>query len=134
MAESANSQQMRIKRKIEEVKNDFGDAICDLLKEVSKTHLKGKGKLAAAPVIERNSLRWTLEWKIGEISFDLNVIAVVEDDGRAARVARVLVQRHASTPLEFEGHTPTTRMRRVAKLSIADIREAIEAETTNPNE
>jgi hypothetical protein len=30
--------------------------------------------------------------------------------------------------MDFEGHTPTTRMRRLTSLSIAAIREAIDAE------
>ena len=67
-------------------------------------------------------------WKDGAINFDLNVVVTIEDDGKHARVGRVWVQRHASTSLDFEGHTPTTRMRRLTGLSLDEIREAIEAE------
>jgi hypothetical protein len=40
----------------------------------------------------------------------------------------VFVHRHASTSLDYEDHTPTTRMRRLTGFSMKDIREAIEAE------
>ncbi len=120
--------QERIDEKIKEVKAALGKDIVTLLKQVNAARLAGKGKVAATPVADRASLRWTLEWKQGRISYDLNVIVRFDDDGRAARVAGVWVHRHASTPMEFEGHTPTTRMHRLTGLSIKEIREAIEAE------
>jgi len=123
-----NPQQIRINAKLEEIKKDFGNSIADLLKEVNKTRLKNKGRLTAAPVIERNSARWTLAWKEGDINFDLNVVAMVEEDGAQARIGRVWVQRHAATPAIFDGHTPTTRMRRLTMLSLDEIRDAIDAE------
>jgi len=38
------------------------------------------------------------------------------------------VRRHPSTPLVFEGHNPTLRIRRVTNLSLKEIKAAIEAE------
>ena len=122
------AQQLRINHKVEEIKRDFGDALRDLLKDVNKTRLKNQGKLTAAPALERNSLRWTLAWKEGSINFDLNIVVAIEDDGKQAQVGRVWVQRHASTSLDYDGHTPTTRMRRLTMLSLDEIREAIDAE------
>jgi hypothetical protein len=124
----ATSQQARIVKEIEAVRHQVGDALSGILQDVNRERLKNKGKLTAAPKAERNSLRWTLEWKDGDVNYDLNVVVVVEDDGTQARVGRVWVQRHASTPLEFDGHTPTTRIRRLTMLSLPEIREAIEAE------
>ena len=120
--------QERIDKKIEEVKIMLGKDIVVLLKQVNTARLGGKGKVAATPVADRSSLRWTLEWKKDRISYDLNVIVRFDDDGKTARVAGVWVHRHVSTPMEFEGHTPTTRMHRLTGLSIEEIREAIDAE------
>ncbi len=128
MADPTNSQKRRIDAKIEEIKREYGAGIRELLSEVNKTRLKGKGKIEP-PVVEGSSLRWTLAWREErKISLEMNIVANVEDDGRQARVGRVWVHRHASTPMDFEGHTPTTRMRRLTSLSIAAIREAIDAE------
>ena len=128
MADQTNSQKQRIDAKIEEVKGEYAAGIHELLSEVNATRLKGKGKIEP-PVVEGSSLRWTLAWREeSKISLELNIVANVEDDGRQARVGRVWVHRHASTPMDFEGHTPTTRMRRLTSLSIAAIREAIDAE------
>jgi hypothetical protein len=128
MADQTNSQKRRIDTKIEGVKGEYAAGIRELLSEVNTTRLKGKGKIEP-PVVEGSSLRWTLAWREErEISLELNIVANVEDDGRQARVGRVWVHRHASTPMDFEGHTPTTRMRRLTSLSIAAIREAIDAE------
>ena len=129
MAERNDVPQARINAKIEEIKRDYGNGICDLLKELNQTRLKGKGKITPLPIEERNSLCWMLAWKQDrDISFELSIVVNVEDDGRQARVGRVWVHRHASTPLDYDGHTPTTRMRRLTALSIAGIRDAIEAE------
>ncbi len=128
MADQTNSQKRRIDAKLEEIKREYGAGIRELLGEVNKTRLKGKGKIES-PVVEASSLRWTLAWREErKISLELNIVANVEDDGRQARVGRVWVQRHASTPMDFEGHTPTTRMRRLSGLSIREMREAIDAE------
>lgn len=120
--------QKRITQKVEEVRAAFGKDIVSLLKQVNAARLAGKGKVAAAPVVDRASLRWGLAWKEGKIAYDINVVVRFDDDGQAAHVAGVWVHRHASTSLEFEGHTPTTRMHRLTGLSIKEIREAIEAE------
>jgi len=129
MVELSRLQQARVDAKIEEIERAYGSDIRDLLKEVGRTRLKNKGKLTLAPVIENNSLRWSLTWKEQQkISLELHVIVSVEDDGHAARVGRVWIHRHASTPIDFEGHTPTTRMRRLTGLSIEEIRAAIYAE------
>ncbi len=129
MAEPDEAKQARIDDKIEQVKRDYSDAIRALLQETNRTRLKGRGKVIAVPEAERNSLRWTLAWKEQQkISFELNIVVNIEDDGHTAQVGRVWVHRHASTPIDFEGHTPTTRMRRLARLDIDEIRQAIEAE------
>jgi hypothetical protein len=120
--------QERIDKKIEEVKTTVGRDIVTLLRQINAARLGGKGKVTMTPVADRASLRWMLEWKQDKISYDLNVIVRFDDDGQTARVAGVWVHRHASTPLEFEGHTPTTRMHRLTGLSIKEIKAAIEAE------
>lgn len=123
----ANSNE-RIDQKIAEIKRDHGQAIVDLLNETNQTHLQSKGKVTSQPTIDQNSLRWTLAWKQGKITCDLNIVVSVDDDGQAARVGRAWVHRHASTDYDFEGHTPTTRMRRLAGLTLKEIRAALEAE------
>ena len=120
--------QERIDKKIEEIKTMLGRDIVTLLRQVNATRLGGKGKVTTAPVADRASLRWMLEWKQDRVSYDLNVVVRFDDDGQTARVAGVWVHRHASTPMEYEGHTPTTRMHRLTGLSIKEIKEAIEAE------
>ena len=120
--------QERIDKKIKEIETGLGKDIVVLLKQVNAARLAGKGKVAATPVADRASLRWTLEWKQERVSYDLNVVVRFDDDGKAARVAGVWVHWHVSTPMEFEGHTPTTRMHRLTGLSIEEIREAIDAE------
>ena len=129
MADRKDLKQERINAKIAEIRRDNGDGIRALLKEVNKTRLNNKGKITGAPIVEGTSLRWTLAWKEERrISLELNIVVSIEDDGQHARVGRVWVHRHASTPMDYEGHTPTTRMRRLAGLSIAEIRDAIDAE------
>jgi|GEM_PF-788775 len=120
--------QERIAQKIEEVKNALGKDLVELLKQINATRLGGKGKVTETPVVERASVRWTLAWEQGKISYDLNIVVRFDDDGKNARVAGVWVHRHASTPMEYEGHTPTTRMHRLTGLSIKEIKEAIDAE------
>ena len=129
MAQPNDLQKARIVAKIEQVKQDYSDAICNLLEETNKARLKGRGKVAEAPLSEGNSLRWTLTWKEQQkVSFELSILVNIEDDGHKANVGRVWVHRRVSTPMDYEGHTPTTRMRRLAGLSIAEIRDAIDAE------
>jgi hypothetical protein len=120
--------QERIDKKIEEVKTTLGKDLVALLKQVNATRLAGKGKVTTTPVADRASLRWTLAWSQDKVSYDMNVVIRFDDDGQTARVAGVWVHRHASTPMEFEGHTPTTRMHRLTGLSVQEIKEAIEAE------
>ncbi len=124
----ADEQKTRIRQLLSSIQNDFRDPVANLLNEVSRTRLKGMGKLTAIAEVEQNNVRWTLEWQDGPIHFDLNVVAAVEDDGKQAKIGRVWVQRHASTAFDFDGHTPTTRMRRLTMFSPAEIREAIDAE------
>lgn len=128
MTEPVDLQQARIASQIDRVIQDYSNAIADLLKETNKTRLKGRGKVSEAPLIEGNSLRWTLMWKEHKISFELSILVNIEDDGRKADVGRVWVHRRASTPIDFGGHTPTTRMRRLARLDLDEIRQAIELE------
>jgi hypothetical protein len=129
MAEENDLQQARINAEIEVVRRRYGNGIRELLKEINTARLKSKGKLTTIPITEGSSLRWTLAWTDEhKILFELSIIVNIEDDGHQARVGRVWVHRHASAPLDYEGHTPTTRMRRLAGLSLADLREAIDAE------
>ncbi len=131
MAEPTDLQQPRIAAAIEGIKRDYSNSIVDLFQDLNASRLNGKGKITAAPVVEGASLRWTLEWtEERKISFELSLVVNVEDDGREARVGRVWVHRHASTPLDYDGHTPTTRMRRLTGLSLREIRDAIDAEWT----
>jgi hypothetical protein len=129
MAKPDDLKPARIAAKIDQVKQDYSDAISSLLRETNKARLKGRGKVVEAPLVEGNSLRWTLTWKEQQkISFELSILVNIEDDGHKSDVGRVWVHRRASTPIDFEGHTPTTRMRRLARLDINEIREAIELE------
>lgn len=120
--------QARIAKKIEEIKTTLGKDLVELLKQINTTRLAGKGQVTATPIVDRASVRWTLAWAQDKISYDLNVVVRFDDDGKHARVAGVWVHRHASTPLEYDGHTPTTRMHRLTGLSLQEIREAIDAE------
>ncbi len=121
-------QQVRVNQKIEDLKNEFGIALRNLLKDLNKTRLNNRGNLPPSPVVDKNSLRWTLVWQDGAINYDLNVVVAIEDDGKQARIGRVWVQRHATVAFNYEGHTPTTRMRRLTGFSLEEIRAAIEAE------
>jgi hypothetical protein len=127
MPELSAEAQARINELIEETQNGIGKQITALLKEINATRLANKGKVSQ-PIVNRASLRWTLAWEQNKISYDLNIIVRFEDNGKVARVAGVWVHRHASTPLDYEGHTPTTRMHRLTGLTIKEIREAIDAE------
>lgn len=129
MADTTRGREARIRAKIDEIKREYGDGIVGLLKEANARNLHGAGELAAKPVIEGSNLRWTLSWKEKEkISFNLSVVIGVVDNGKQANIERVWVHRHASTPMDYEDHTPTSRMRRLTDLSIAGIRAAVEAE------
>ncbi len=124
----ADLQQERLQQKIQEVEREFGTKIYELLMHFNRERLNGKASLNDEPYTDEHSLRWNMKWKEAKIAYELSVVIRVEDTGREARVGGVWVRRHASTPLDFEGHTPTTRMRRVANLTLKEIREAIEAE------
>ena len=121
-------QQERLQEKIKEVERDFGPKIYEILMSLNRERVKGKAQLNDEPYTDEHSLRWVMKWKEARIAYEMSVVIRVEDTGREARIGGVWVRRHASTPLDFEGHTPTTRMRRVTNFSIKDIREAIEAE------
>jgi hypothetical protein len=123
-----NLAEERINEKLAEIQQGVGKSITELLRETNKTKLAGKGKVSAHPIRERSGLRWTLAWHEGKVAYDLNVVVNVEDDGKETRVSKVLVHRHASADYDYEGHIPTTRMRRLAKLDIAEIKDAITAE------
>jgi hypothetical protein len=121
-------QNERLQEKIEEVERELGPKLYAMLMQVNRERLNGKGQVKEAPITDTHSLRWMMKWKESKITYEMSIVIRVEDTGREARVGGAWVHRHASTPLDFEGHTPTTRMRRVAKVSIEDIRDAIEAE------
>ena len=122
------SAENRINQKIDQVKNDIGVAVVSLLKDANKRFLKSQGKVSTVPTIDRDNVRWTLAWMEEKITFDLSVVVAVKDDENEARVERVWVHRHVTTPFDYDGHTPTTHMRRLTSLSIAEIKSAIEAE------
>ncbi len=122
------SAENRISQKIEQVKGELGTAVVNLLRDANKRHLKSKGRVSAVPTIDRNSLYWTLAWKEDKATFALRVVIAIMDDGTQARIDRVWVHRHVTTPFDYDGHTPTTHMRRLTSLSIAEIKSAVEAE------
>ncbi len=125
----ASTKQMRLNLKAEEIRKSFGHRIEGLLEKQNQTRLGGKGNIAASSPLEDGSLRWTLTWRRTDgIALELDVIVQIEDSKQGARVSRVIVRRHASTPLDYEGHTPTTKMRRLSDLSIDAIQEAILSE------
>ncbi len=129
MPEPLAFQQARVGQKIKEVEQQFGKAIYDLLEEMNRVRLNGKGELKQPASISSDSLRWMLTWKdSNQVSFEISVIVRIEDDGRQARIAGAWVHRRASTPIQFDGHTPTTKMRKVSQLSVEAIRSAIVAE------
>jgi len=118
----------RTNQKLDQVKADLNLAVIGLLRDANKRHLKSAGKVNTVPTIDRNSIRWTLAWQEEKTTFDLSVVVAVVDDGKEARIERVWVHRHATTPFDYDGHTPTTHMRRLTSLSIAEIKSAVEAE------
>jgi hypothetical protein len=127
MTDSAS--QTRIDQALQEIEKEFGPQITLLLGRLNETRLDRTGKLTARPARDRNGLRWTLAWRQPNgISFELSVVIQVEDDGQVARPVRVWVHRHAMTDATFEGHTPTTKMRRLSGLSMDAIERAVLAE------
>ena len=124
----ADLQQERVQQKINEVEKEYGVKIHDLLLSMNRERLNGKAQLNEEPYTDEHSLRWVMKWKEARIAYEMSIVIRVEDTGREARVGGVWVRRHASTPLDFEGHTPTTRMRRVTNLTMKDIKDAVEAE------
>lgn len=120
--------QERLQEKIKEVNRDFGSKIYEMLMHFNRERLNGKASLNDEPYTDEHSLRWMMKWKQAQITYELSIVIRVEDTGREARVGGVWVRRHASTPLDFEGHTPTTRMRRVTNFTMKEIQDAVEAE------
>lgn len=112
----------------QQFQQEHGKRIIDLLGETNRAHLNGKGKLLLQPFINGNLVRWTLTWMQDQIAFDLNIVLNLVSNGGQAQVESVFVHRHASTPYDFPGHTPTTRMRRVKGFSMTAIKDAIQAE------
>ena len=110
---------MRVKAS--EIVREYGPAIHGLLAELNETRLDGQGRLTSAE-IGRKAIRWELEWKAEPVSYRIHVGVTVGDDGKEAFVDRVLVQREASAPYSFEGHTPTTMMKQIAHLDVAEIK------------
>ena len=128
MTEGNDARQSRIDAMIADIKREFAQGIGDYMRQLNRTRLRRRGTITADAAVDRNSLRWTLAWKEHrKVSYQLSVVVAVEDDGQVARVSRVWVHRRASTPLDYDGHTPTTRMR-LTGLDLAEIKEAIDAE------
>ena len=124
----ADVAQERLHEKIKQVNHEFGAKIYEMLMQFNRERLNGKASLNDEPYTDEHSLRWMMKWKEAKITYELSIVIRVEDTGREARVGGVWVHRHASTPLDFDGHTPTTRMRRVSNFSLKEIKNAIEAE------
>ncbi len=113
----------RLKNKAAEVAEKSGAAIQQLLAELNAARLNGAGKISHDS--QPQHVRWSLEWKRETITYRLRIAARLVDDGSEARFDQVLVQKEAWTAYQFEGHTPTTTMKRVSSLDIAKIREAV---------
>ncbi len=130
MAEYTSTQRERIQKKISEIQSRYGKDLADLLEEINRARLGGKAQVAPVPQIDQNTLRWSLKWKTEDkVTFELVIAVGIEDDGRAAKIRGVWVHRRAAAPIEYAGHTPTTRMIRLGTLiSIAAIREATESQ------
>ncbi len=111
----------RLQEKASEIIRDFGPAIHGLLAEMNTTRLNGQGRLGSAE-IGRKAIRWELEWKSDPVSYRVHVGVTIADDGEKAFVDRVLIQREASAPYSFRGHTPTTMMKQIAHLDVNEIR------------
>ncbi len=124
------SAQERIDKKLVEIQRDVEPEVNGLFRELNLARLDGRGKIGKT-VRDKTSVRWSLAWSVESgIAYELVVILYVEDDGSTARFARGWVHRRAAAPVEFEGHTPTTRMRRIPTASPADVKDAILAEWT----
>ncbi len=121
--------QERIDKKLGEIQRDVEPEVNGLFRELNRARLDDKGRVGRT-VRDRSSVRWSLAWTEEEsgIAFELAVILYVEDDGSAARFSKGWLHRRASAPIDFDGHTPTTRMRRIPSASPADVKEAILAE------
>jgi hypothetical protein len=111
----------RLRAKASEIVRTYGPAVHGLLVEMNETRLDGQGRLTSAE-IGRKAIRWELEWNVEPVSYRIHVGVTIGDDGEKAFVDRVLVQREASAPYSFEGHTPTTMMKQVAHLDVEEIR------------
>ena len=121
-------QHERLEQKIKQVEEEFGPKLYAMLMQFNRERLDGKGQVKEAAITDEHSLRWMMKWKEAKVTYEMSIVIRLEDTGREAQVSGVWVHRHASTPLDYEGHTPTTRMRRVTNLSMKDIHSAIEAE------
>lgn len=106
----------------------YGDQIGNLLNETNRVNLRGKGKILFHPISDDDILHWTLEWKQDQVSLDLNLVVHIEKNDGPLQIESVLVHRHASAPYDFEGHMPTTRMRRLNGFSMLEIKRAVDAE------
>lgn len=120
--------QARINQMIDSLKNEFSSGVVAMLKDANRAHLNGKGKVTLSPVVDSMSIRWMLVWNEGKVSFELNIVVTMMDDGAQARVDRVWVHRHVTTPFDFDGNTPSTHMHRLTGLNLPEIRAAVESE------
>ncbi|MBI4789411.1 MAG: hypothetical protein HY782_20470 [Chloroflexi bacterium] len=125
MANSTSDAEARLQRKASEVVRDHGPAIRQLLADLNKSRLKGLGRLGSAE-IGRMAIRWELQWKADPVTYRMHIAVTLADDGQKAFVDRVLVQREASAPYDFQGHTPTTMMKQIATLNVKEIKSKLE--------
>ncbi len=114
----------RLSQKASEVVRDYGPAIHQLLTDLNASKLHGHGRVSSAEM-GRKAVRWELEWPDGEVTYRMHVAVTLADDGRSAYIARVLVQKEASTSYAYQGHTPTTMMKQVKDLNVQEIERAL---------
>lgn len=119
-----DSTNARLDQKASQIIRDQGPLIHHLLADMNHIQLADQGKLGSAEIGRRN-VRWKLEWQAGPVSYKMHVVIGLKDDGISARIDRVLVQREASTPFAFEGHTPTTTMRTLGSFNLEEIRRTV---------
>ncbi len=122
--------QERIDKKLGEIQREVEPEVNGLFRELNRARLDGKGSIGRM-VRDKSSVRWSMAWsEESGVAYELVVILYVEDDADAARFSKGWVHYRASAPAEFDGHTPTTKMRRLASALPGDIKDAILAEWT----
>lgn len=123
MANTSPAAEARLDQLASVIAQNIGPGIQQLFAELNRTRLNGQGKVKSE--ISRRVIRWMLEWRTQSITYKMRVMILLADDEKRAFVDRVLVQKEASTPAIFEGHTPTTTMKQVTSVSLEEIHRAL---------